>query len=57
MGRFRDLGLIETAPEGFLIVKEQPLIEYLAVNVQGRRNGHPQNNSFKLSNIGQTTLR
>jgi len=57
MGSFRDLGLIETTPEGFLIVKEQPLTEYLAVTVQGRHNGHPENNSFKLSNIGQTTLR
>jgi CRP-like cAMP-binding protein len=57
MGRFRDLGLIETTPEGFLIVKEQPFTEYLAVSVQSRHNGHPQNNSFKLSNIGQTTLR
>jgi CRP/FNR family transcriptional regulator, cyclic AMP receptor protein len=57
MGRFRDLGLIETTPEGFLIVKEQQLAEYPGASVQAHGNNRSQNNSFKLSNIGQTTLR
>jgi CRP-like cAMP-binding protein len=54
MGRFRDLGLIETTSERFLIIKEQPLGEYLGAGTQARPNSQGKNNSLKLSNFGQT---
>ena len=38
MGRFRHLGLIETTSERFLIIKEQPLGEYLGAGSQARPN-------------------
>ena len=38
MQRFRNLGLIETTAERFLIVKEQPLAEYLAASIQPGRD-------------------
>ncbi len=54
MQRFRRLGLIETTPESFLVVKENQLAGYLNASVQTCRTSTHANNVSYWSNIGPT---
>jgi CRP-like cAMP-binding protein len=54
MQRFRRLGLIETTPESFLIVKENQLAEFLDASVQTPCTSAYANNLSSWSNIGPT---